>query len=174
MNESILKSAIVLFTATVFISCGGSEQSGAFEQAKETREAIQQNMPGGIPVSTNGYAMRAKINGQDWEAATVMPVDAAGRIIGDSKGELIGLPLYGGKEKLVQGHKTTFSEEQVVDLMTNDDIGMWGGNIGEMEITKIDEHFAEGKFYFTARSRRSEKKMEVTKGYFRIPLAKDN
>jgi len=170
MKQTISKSGFVLIIATMFTSCGNSEQSKALKQAQETQSAIKQNMPGGIPVSADGYAMRAKINGKNWEATSMMSPDAAGRIIGDSNGETISIPLYGGRAKLVQGKKTTFSENETVDLMTNDDVGIWGGRKGEMEITKVDGNFAEGKFYFTASTSRSDKTVEVTDGYFRIPL----
>jgi hypothetical protein len=172
MKQTILKTTVLFITATFFTACN-SEQSNAVELAKQTQSAIKKSMPGSIPVSANGYSMHAKINGKNWEATTVMPVDAAGRILGDNNGVSISLPLYGGKATLKQGLKTTFSENEAVDLMTNDEVSIWGGRKGEMEVTKMDENFAEGRFYFTANTNRSDKTIEVTDGYFRIPLAKD-
>lgn len=170
MKRTILLSPLLLIMVTLLFSCGNTEQNNAAEHAKEVQSAVKKNMPGGIPVSADGYMMKAKINGKEWEAISMMSPDAAGRIIGDNNGESISLPLYGGRAKLVQGKKTTFSEDEAVDLMTNDEVGIWGGRKGEMEITKVDEKFAEGKFYFTASSSRSDKTFEVTDGYFRIPL----
>ena len=70
------------------------------------------------------------------------------------------------------GKKIVFGENEAVDLATSDDIGLWGGRKGEMEITKVDGDWAEGKFYFTGSSSRSKKTIEVTDGFFRISLAK--
>lgn len=37
-----------------------------------------------------------------------------------------------------------------------------------MELTKVDDNMAEGKFYFTATGFQSDKTVEVTDGFFRI------
>ncbi len=73
---------------------------------------------------------------------------------------------------LVVGKKIISSEDDATDLATNDDVGLWGGRKGEMEITKMDDNWAEGKFYFTGSTSRSNKTVEVTDGFFRISLAK--
>lgn len=69
--------------------------------------------------------------------------------------------------------KIAFGEDNAVDLSTNDHEGMWGGRKGEMEITKVDNNWAEGKFYFTASSSSANNTIEVTDGFFRIPIAKN-
>jgi hypothetical protein len=66
--------------------------------------------------------------------------------------------------------KIVFGEDEAVDLATNDHIGLWGGKKGEMEITKLDDTVAEGKFFFTASTNRSAKTIEITEGFFRILL----
>jgi hypothetical protein len=53
----------------------------------------------------------------------------------------------------------------------NDDVVIYGGNTGEMEITKADGNWAEGKFFFTC-SGSTDKTVSVTDGFFRISLAR--
>jgi hypothetical protein len=57
-------------------------------------------------------------------------------------------------------------------LLTLPPIVMWvvGWQKRQMEITKVDNNWAEGKFYFTGS--RSDKTVEVTDGFFRISLSK--
>lgn len=81
-----------LVIAVIFSSCGSSDQSKALEQAKQLQSAIKENTPGSIPTTADGYMMTAKLNNKDWTAASMMPPDAAGRIIGYYNGEYIGLP----------------------------------------------------------------------------------
>jgi hypothetical protein len=72
---------------------------------------------------------------------------------------------------MMPGEKTAFSHNNAVDLMTNDDVGLWGGYKGEMEITKADNEWAEGKFYVSANDDATGKALEVTEGFFRISIA---
>lgn len=169
MKQTIFKLSFSLIITTLFSSCGNS-QSGAVEKAKQVQSAIKENRPGTISTKENGWTMKAKINGKDWVAASMMPLEAAGRIIGYYDKEYIGLP-YDNRD-LVVGKKIIFSEDDATDLATNDDVGLWGGRKGEMEITKVDDNWAEGKFYFTGSTSRSNKTVEVTDGFFRISLAK--
>jgi hypothetical protein len=111
--------------------------------------------------------MTAKIGGKDWSASSIISPEAAGRIVGDEDGQSISLPY--DRRNMVPGDKTTFSHDNAVDLITNDDVGLWGGYKGEMEITKVDENWAEGKFFFTGSS--DAKTIEVTEGFFRISMA---
>jgi len=50
-------------------------------------------------------------------------------------------------------------------------VAIWGGRKGEMEITKVDDKWVEGEFYFTAIASETDKTMEVTEGFFRISIA---
>ena len=69
------------------------------------------------------------------------------------------------------GKKIKFSDHIAVDLFTNDEVAVWGGYVGEMEITKVDTDWAEGKFYFTATTNSApDKKNEVTEGFFRLSI----
>ncbi len=158
----------ILITAALLYSCDNSGQSKTAGEAKKVESAIKENRPGTIPTSAEGYAMTAKINGKNWTVTSMMPPEAAGRIIGYYDKEYIGLPY--SKNNLTEGKKITFSDDEAVDLATNDDVGMWGGRKGEMEITKIDDKWVEGKFFFTGSTGNSAKTIEVIEGFFRIPV----
>lgn len=162
--------SILIFAAMLY-SCGNSDQSKVVEQAKQVQSAIKQMQPGGIPTTEDGWTMKAKIDGKDWRANSIIPPDVADRISGDNGGESIGLPY--DRRDMVVGNKIKFSQNNAVDLMLPDDEGgILGGYAGEMEITKVDDNWAEGKFFFTGSSSSSDKKVEVTDGFFRISLAK--
>jgi hypothetical protein len=156
---SILVLSILLF------SCGSNNQQKAVEQAKEIRSSIK---PGTIATSASGYSMSARIAGREWIANSMMPPDASGRIIGYWNDEYIGLPY--SKSNLTTGNKINFSEDDATDLSVSDDVGMYAGRKGEMEITKVDDKWIEGKFSFTGSSSSSAKIVEVTDGFFRIPV----
>ena len=160
----------ILILATMLYSCGNNAQNKALNDAKDVQSAIKQMQPGGIPTTEGGWTMKAKIDGKDWVANSIIPPDIAGRISGDNGSESIGLPY--DRRDIVVGEKTKFSETNAVDLMTHDDVGIWGGRKGEMEITKVDNNWAEGKFFFTGSTSRSDKTIEVTDGFFRISMAR--
>ena len=170
MKKVIDRITILSALTLVICSCGNSNQDSAAKQAQSIQTAVKENTPGSVPVSDGGYTMRAKINGKEWVATSMMPPEAAGRIIGYYNGEYIGLPY--DKQSIAEGKKEIFSEDNAVDLALNDDIGIWGGRKGEMQITKVTDTYAEGNFFFTASSTRSDKTIEVTDGWFRIMLAK--
>lgn len=163
------QSLLLLVVTTIFLACSNS-QSKAIEQAKKTQEILKANSPGYVSTSSTGYFMKAKINGKDWEATAMMPPEVPARIIGENNGESMSLPY--DRRDMVVGEKTDF-ENSAVDLFLNDDVAIWGGHKGKMEITKVDGNWAEGKFFFTATSSGTDKKVEVTDGFFRISLAKN-
>jgi hypothetical protein len=161
----------ILILAAMLYSCGNNTQNKALNDAKEVQTAIKQMQPGGVLTTEAGWTMKAKLNGKDWVANSIFPPEAAGRISGDNGGESIGLPY--DRRDMVVGNKIKFSQNNAVDLMLPDDEGgILGGYAGEMEITKVDDNWAEGKFFFTGRSNSSDKKVEVTEGFFRISMAK--
>lgn len=148
--------------------------NGQSNDAKTLSQGIQnlrkEIAPGSIATSANGYYMKCKINGKDWEANSIMPPDVAGLIVGDNNGESIGLPYYDRrnflalkKRKLGEGHDN-------VDMRLHDDVVLWGSKTGEMEITKVDDKWAEGTFSFIAGSSQSDKTLAVTNGVFRISI----
>jgi hypothetical protein len=163
---------LILTTIALSYSCNSDAQNQAKEQAEKTQKAMKATMQGTIPTTTTGYTMRAKIDGKNWVADAMMPPDYTGRIIGCYGKEYISLPYNKDTRSMKVGIKTIFSEEEVVDLATNEVGGMWGGRKGEMEITKVSDQWVEGKFFFTATSTRSPQKREVTEGFFRIPFPK--
>jgi hypothetical protein len=168
MKLKSLKDLLLLIAIFIISnsSCKSKSQSDAVQLAKDLQTAVKENTPGSIPASTTGYTMTAKINGRSWVANAMMPPEPAGRIIGYYNKESISLPY--DRRDMVVGNKTRFGENQAVDLFTNDDVGIWGGRKGEMEITKVNDKSAEGKFYFTATASGTDKTMEVTDGFFRI------
>jgi hypothetical protein len=149
----------------LLISCKGNSQKDAEKTAGDIQSMVKEHTPGTVATSESGYYMKATINGKEWTASEMMPPERPSRIIGYNNKESISLPY--DRRDMVVGNKTNF-KNSAVDLMLNDDVGIWGGHSGEMEITKVDDKSAEGKFYFTADGLQSDKKMEVTNGVFRI------
>lgn len=156
----------LIIAACLFLSCQSAEQ----KEAKKTAAAIKENTPGFIPTSKDGYWMSAKIDGEEWTASAMLPVDKSDsrRIHGENNGESISFSIW--MRGLEAGKHFAFSEDKAADLFTNDDIGMWGGRVGEIVITKMDDTSVEGTFSFTGSTSRSEKKVIVTDGHFRVPL----
>ena len=114
--------------------------------------------------------MKATINGKQWTATSMISPDVAGRISGDANEIGIGLPY--NRSNMVAGSKTTFSHDDATDIfLPASDGGILGGYKGEMIITKVNDQWAEGTFYFSASSDRSDKTAEVTDGFFRISMA---
>lgn len=159
--------SIFIITATMF-SCGNSGGNSTVSDAKELASAIKQMQPGGIPTTAGGWTMTAKFDGKDWSANSLMPPETAGRIIGENDGVSISLP-YDRREMTV-GYKNKISRNNAVDIFTKDDTRIWGGYAGEMEITKAEGDWVEGKFFVTGSSD-TEKKLEITDGFFRISLS---
>lgn len=123
-----------------------------------------------VKVSPDGYFLTARINGKEWVAKTMMKnMNTPGlRIEGKNNEASIGFYLWlPGKRS---GSNIGFNPYNVASLKTDDDVGIWTGAVGTIVIEKVDEFFVAGSFYFTASSPSSDKKMEVTSGYFRMPL----
>ncbi|MEO6128554.1 MAG: hypothetical protein ABIP30_09435 [Ferruginibacter sp.] len=136
-------------------------------EAKETQAAITKIKPGNMQATEGGWMMTAKLNGKDWKASSLMPPAAASRIIGYYQDEYIGLPY--NKQYLVAGKKIALGEDEAVDISFTG-IGLAITKNGEMEITKMNENWAEGKFHFTATISGTDKLVEVTEGSFRIKI----
>jgi hypothetical protein len=146
-----------------------NSQSTAKQKAVAEKAAIESVRPGTIPAKDGGWTMTAVINGKPWTATSLMPPDAAGRIIGYYKDAYTGMPYY---RKL--GQKTTFGDHNAVDLSITDDDNFYGGRTGGMEITKVNGDRVEGIFNFTATSKGSSKTFEVTNGFFRISVGQNH
>lgn len=167
MKSIRLFSAITLIL--IVAACGGP-QSEAKKLAEQIQKTVKENSPGFVPTSETGYFMKAKIDGKEWTASAMYPNDNSDsrRIVGENNGESISFSIW--MRGLSEGKKEVFSESNAADLFTNDDIGIWGGRKGAVEITKINDQVVEGKFYFTASTSRASKTLEVTEGFFRMPL----
>ena len=160
-----------LFLLFIFESCN-SQQSEAKKLAKQEKALLEELTPGSIPTAEGGWMMKAKIKGKDWQASSMMPTEATGRIIGSRGKESISLPY--DRRYLVSGQIIKFSDHQAVDIFLDDEVGIWGGRKGQMEITKVDGKWAEGKFYVTGSTLKGDKTVEVTEGVFRVSLTGKN
>ena len=143
-----------------------NSQNDTSKQAKEVQSAIKENKPGTVATTADGYTMRVKLDGKEWTATSMMPPETAGRLIGYMNAEYIGFPY--DRRDLVVGKKITFGEDNAVDLLLNDGC-LWKTTKGEMEITKVSDSWVEGTFLFTNVCSSSNKTVEVTDGFFRIP-----
>lgn len=160
-----MKKIIIAVSIVFLLANCNSPKSNAVEQATGIQEMVKANTPGYVATSADGYYMKAKINGKEWVAESMMPPEEPARILGDKNGESISLPF--DRRDMVVGSKTNF-ENSAVDLFLNDDVGMWGGHKGEMVVTKVDDKAAEGTFYFTASGNNTTKTVNVTEGFFRV------
>jgi hypothetical protein len=168
----MIKIPIVVTISILIISafsCTSQNRTDAEKQAGDIKKMVKENSPGYINTSAE-YFMKAKINGKDWVADEIMASDKAGRIVGQINGESISLPFQLRYTKT--GAQTDF-KNHAVDIFMKDDIGIWGGTQGEMIFTKVEDKYAEGKFYVTATAHDTDKQLTVTDGVFRIPVTGD-
>jgi hypothetical protein len=159
---------LFVFATLIIAGCKSQSEKEAIQKAKDIQTAVKENTPDSIPTTQGGFTMTAKINGKDWKATAMMPPDRAGLIFGENNGESISLPYY-DKRSFLANTKTKLDG---VEMRLNDDVSLWTAKTGEMEITKVNDNWAEGKFFFTASGFQSDKTIEVTDGFFRISLAK--
>ena len=167
-----IKQTVITFIVVVMLaSCGNSAQNKTQEDAKQLATGINKMDPDGIPTTAGRWTMTAKINGKDWAATTIMPLEATGRIIGDNNGESFGFPY--NKSDMYVGEKEIFGEHNAVGMSTYEDgkLKYWDAVKGEMEITKVDGDWVEGKFFLTGSLNNSDKIIAITDGFFRISLA---
>jgi hypothetical protein len=167
-NPNLSKYLLVPFLLFFFLSSCNSQQSEAKKVAADIKQTLAENTPGSIPTKEGGLMMKATIAGKAWVADAMMPPEAAGRIIGFHNKESISLPY--DRRDLYVGKKIKFSDHQAVDIFTNDEVGIWGGRQGEMEITKVDANWAEGVFHVTGSTLDGSKTLAVTDGSFRIAV----
>ena len=163
-----MRQVLTVFLLLFFLSSCNSQTD-----PKKLADGIKNTVelaPGSTPTTEGGLTMKATIGGKAWVAAGMIPAEAAGRIIGSRNKVSISLPY--DKRYLYVGKKVKFSDHQAVDLFNDDEVGIWGGRIGEMEITKVDDNWAEGRFYFTGSTLDGSKTIAVTDGFFRIAVPK--
>jgi hypothetical protein len=163
------RTLLTMSIACILSSCGGSAQNKAIEDQKEAQKVIEASEPGHIPAKEGEWTMTAKIDGKEWTASSFFPLDFQGKIHGFYKEESISLPY--DRSYIKVGKKIQFGEIYVALLFTDDAI--WDAKNGGMEITKVENDWAEGKFFFTATTSTTGKTKEVTDGFFRISMAKE-
>lgn len=150
------------------ISCKSQSQKDAAKTASDIQSMVKANSPGTRATTADGFMMTAKINGKEWKANAMYPPDRAGQVNGENNGESISLPYYDRRSFLANTRKKLGDGGSTAELRLNDDIVLYTGVKGTMEITKSDDNMAEGKFSFTAKGFQSDKTVEVTDGFFRI------
>ena len=122
-----------------------------------------------IPTTEGGWTMTATVDGKPWEAATVIPPAQAGRVIGSYKDGYINLPYW---KQWKAGKQYNISETSAALFMAVGKPVLWTGRIGQIQVTKLTDAWLEGTFYFTATTTGSDKKVEVTNGFFRVSTKK--
>ncbi len=161
----------------VFTACN-SAQTEAQATADAIEKTMKENTPGAVATSANGYYMTATVDGKEWKATHMLPLNAASDtklVRGENDGSSISLHLWRPSLKL--GLKRSFSPENPAGIsLTDDPAALVSGNVGEVEITKFDDQWLEGKFHFSATGTSydaagssSKKTAEVTEGRFRVP-----
>lgn len=156
---------LFIFTTLLTISCQSKSEKDPEIIGKGMQDIVKEHSPGTVATSTNGFYLKATINGKEWVASEMMPPESPSRIYGVNNKESISLPY--DRRDMVVGKKINF-KNNAVNLQMDDEVVIYGATVGEMEITKVEDKFAEGKFYLTANGFQSDKKLEVTNGFFRI------
>jgi len=168
---SFLIAALLLFAA-----CQSQQQKEAKALGGNLQTAVAQNSPGSIPTSPNGYYMKCKVDGKDWEAVSMMPISVANRVIGNvGGGGYIGIGSLDGKEQPGaiftigdgNGADAYFPNDKTL-IDKDDNVILMDISLGKIKITKVDGEWMEGRFYFTKSSSTSDKKIVITDGVFRV------
>ena len=173
----IMKTVLSVFVIAILFfagaGCKSKAEQDAIQNAKDVQGIVKENTPGRIPTSETGYYMKAKVNGKDWVAKTMMPNDGSNQrnVYGDNNGERVTFDVW--MRGLEEGKKSEFKEGHSAAYFPNHDDGMWVATTGETEITRVADNWLEGKFFFTATQSESGKSIEVTEGFFRIPISKN-
>ena len=165
------RAFLLLFTLIILSACN-STKSEAEQQSELIQKTMKENTPGTLATSESGYYMKAKFNGEYWSASHMRPDDneqSGYKTIHAENGiENITFQLW--KRGVALGKKIPFKEERMATLTLDEEDGIYFGQTGEVEITKMDDKWMEGTFYFTGNTLSSGKKVEVTDGRFRIAL----
>lgn len=162
----------LVITTAILCSCSNSSGKHATNDASSPKSEKKEMKPGAMATSDDGWNMKAKINGKDYSAYSVWLPEGEHEIVGFYDGDKY-IGLHYKPKDLVMGNKLSFSDLHA-DLTTNDSVGIRSGDMGELEITKVDDKWIEGKFFFTAVSydAKKSKTIEVTDGFFRVEVDK--
>lgn len=157
-----IPALVILF---LIFSC--NSQSDAQKKAGEISKAINQS-PEGEKTSADDSYLKATIDGKKWAATKTGPrygPESNYKLVsGETKDITINFQLY----KPYTGMKRQFGADYEANFITDD--GFFSGKKGEVTVTRADEKWIEGTFYFTASSSSSDKIYEVTNGSFKIPV----
>jgi hypothetical protein len=160
-----MKTFFICLTAILIFSCN-DDKTEAQKKAGEIASVVEQQSSGTKP-DADGIYLKATIDGKEWVAESITrdnPGNSSYRQVnGETPDYTISFQLW----KPNTGDKRPFSEDNVANLLSDD--GFFGGRKGQVTVTKADNTWIEGEFYFTATSTMSDKKYEVTNGFFRIP-----
>lgn len=165
MKQYILTLAIIITIS----ACNG--QTG-YKEAKKVQKAIEDApRPGTMPAKNGSWTMTALVNGKQWTATSVMPPAAAGRLVGYEGGKsYIGLPAFEKRYVKVGAWYLLGDGHYSVDIWYNNDASQYRNYAGKVEVTKIDDDWVEGTFYFTATRDEPVGNIKVTNGFFRVQL----
>lgn len=168
--------AALAFTSLLFFACGNSSHEEANELADQIKETVKKNSPGSIATKETEYFMKAKIEGKQWIASYMIPDEDANssyiRIHGENGEDYMNFQLW--KRGIELGKKFPFDDDHASNLSLEGDPAFWSGKSGEIEITKLDGKWMEGKFAYKATSSSSSKSIEVTDGFFRVLFAQEH
>ena len=164
----------LVITVVILCSCTNSNEKHLRNDIASPQSEKEETLPGAMSTSDDGWNMKAKINGKDYNAYSVWLPEGEHEIVGFYDGDKY-IGLYYKPKDLVVGNKLSFSDLNAT-LTTNDSVGVRSGDKGELEITRVDDKWVEGKFYFTAVSfdAKKSKTIEVSDGFFRIGAEKAN
>ncbi|MEO6316594.1 MAG: hypothetical protein ABIU63_02605 [Chitinophagaceae bacterium] len=159
----------------LFILTACNSQQSPVDKAKAVKKAIADSpRPGTAATQAGGWTMTAKIDGKTFVASSIMPPEAAGRIVGYYKNGYIGLPNFENRWRAI-GKKIKLGEDNSADLLIAGDepVSSSNGN-GEMEITKLDDQWMEASFHFTATRQEDgvSKTTAITDGFLRVAVPK--
>jgi predicted small secreted protein len=156
----------LLITALVISSCNG--QSGAVKDQQGAYKVLEDMKKKGLqPASDGGWTMTCLIDGKPWRADGLYPPAMTSRIQGVNGDSYLSFDDPGSYHV---GQKQDLSTHAAEFNPPNAGNELWGGHSGEMEITKVANGWVEGKFHLTATVRNTNKKMEVTDGFFRFAV----
>ena len=158
-------------------SCN-SAQSETQQQADLIEKTMKENSPNAVTTTESGSYLKAKVDGKEWTAATMVPNHDASSstmmVRGERGKDVIHFQLW--KPSLAIGKKKPFDESSPAGIYMESNNAMISGNTGQVEITKMDNEWVEGIFYFTATGvvydaagNSSPKTVVVTEGRFRVP-----
>jgi Tfp pilus assembly protein PilP len=161
-----MKVRIAFQSLALLLILAGCMQSEAEKTAQLIKETTEANTPAAETPSENGIYLKVIIDGKLWQAEKMIPdmdPNSSYKRIHGEKGEImISFQLW----KPQTGMKREFKEDYAADFFSED--GIFGGRKGEVIVTKADDQFIEGTFYFTATTTANNSKHEITNGSFRV------